>query len=283
MKKMSIIFLVFVCIFVKAQTKGKLLSLIKNLQKRMDVLEKENKNLKREVECLKEDIMLFSGFRYLRSKTYVCGSIRKTVREYIHIKTGMEFVFIPGGSIKIQRAPEGGGPYEMVEFTLSPYLISKTEVTQRVWKNIMPEYNFYGRQEDNLPMGDVSWRACQRFCRKAGVKLPTEAQWEYACRGGSAGKYCYGDSVRKLKEYAWYSKNCKKSQPVAKKKPNAYGLYDMHGNVSEWCSDLFMNSECIHRGGSYYNGASEVRSTSCESASPKSRFVSRGFRLVYTP
>jgi len=119
-------------------------------------------------------------------------------------------------------------------------------------------------ESKNAPAICVSWNDAMEFCRKLterfrgrspklprvqggqpqGVaptyRLPTEAEWEYACRAGSTTKYCFGDDESRLGEYAWYIQNSNwRAHPVAQKKPNAWGLYDMHGNVWEWCQDWY--------------------------------------------
>jgi formylglycine-generating enzyme required for sulfatase activity len=107
--------------------------------------------------------------------------------------------------------------------------------------------------DPNLPADNVSWDECQEFCRKLSAqtretaRLPTEAEWEYACRAGTTTLYSFGNSQRRLGEYAWSTENSDlKTHPVGTRKPNGWGLYDMHGNVWEWCEDVF------HDG---YNGA----------------------------
>ena len=143
-------------------------------------------------------------------------------------------------------------PAHRVTITRSFYLGS-TEVTQAQWEAVMKK-NPSRHKAANLPVCGVSWNDCQEFCKRlteleraagnlpAGARycLPTEAEWEFACRAGSKGKFCFGDDTKALGDYAWYKRNDRgRPQPVGQKKPNAWGLYDMHGNVSEWAQDWY--------------------------------------------
>ena len=131
--------------------------------------------------------------------------------------------------------------------------------------------------------------------------LPTEAQWEYACRAGSTTKYCYGDGEAELGDYAWFDKNSEKStHPVGSKKPNRWGLYDMHGNAWEWCADWYNDTHYgasltddpavpssgasrVLRGGSWNNSPDYSRSAIRNRRAPAIRISFTGFRVSRTP
>jgi formylglycine-generating enzyme required for sulfatase activity len=164
---------------------------------------------------------------------------------------GMEFVQIPAGefmmgsplSEKGRKSDEG--PLHKVKITKSFYL-QTTEVTQAQWVAIMGNNPSYYTGDDNRPVDCVSWEDVKEFLKKLSEKkgkkyrLPTEAEWEYACRAGSTAKYCFSDSEGELVEYAWYVKNCGgETHLVGCKEPNKLGLYDMHGNVQEFCQDFY--------------------------------------------
>jgi len=157
---------------------------------------------------------------------------------------------------------------------------------------------------DNFPVEKVSWDDVQAFIKKLNEKegknkfrLPTEAQWEYACRAGSNIRFSFGSSESDLKRYAWYDSNSgRRSHPVAQKKPNAWGLYDMHGNVWEWCQDWFgdypsgfvtnpkgssSGSIRVLRGGSWNSIAGFCRSANRSRNEPGGRDNGFGFRLIF--
>jgi len=155
----------------------------------------------------------------------------------------LEMVLIPAGSF--MRGNEDAKPVHNVSIT-KPFYLGKYEVTQEQWEAVMGSNPSNSKGAKN-PVEQVSWDDCQAFLVKLNAKaggqggkfvLPTEAQWEYACRAGSTGKFCFGDDEKQLGEYAWYGKNLGDKTPaVGGKKPNAFGLHDMHGNVWEWCQD----------------------------------------------
>jgi len=157
----------------------------------------------------------------------------------------------------------------MVAIPGKNFKMGKYEVTQEQWEAVMGE-NPSEFKGSNNPVENVSWEDCKKFLeklnsmpevKKSGLtfRLPTEKEWEYACRAGSTGDYCKladGTKITKstLDEVAWYGDNSgNKTHPVGQKKPNAFGLYDMHGNVCEWCEDLYAagGSNRVGRGGGW--------------------------------
>ena len=131
-----------------------------------------------------------------------------------------------------------------------PFYLGKYAVTQEQWQRVMSTNpsSFKGPRN---PVEDVRWEDCEAFLEKlnqqfgtagATFRLPTEAEWEYACRAGSSTAWCFGDDEASLGEYAWHVLNSvSRTHPVGQKRPNAWGLYDVHGNVSEWCADWYQD------------------------------------------
>lgn len=221
----------------------------------------------------------------------------------------MDMVFVKGGTFKMgDNFGDGDNDEKPVhDVTLSDFYMGKTEVTQKQWRMIMgsdpSELAFKGC--DNCPVERVSWNDVQEFISKLNQKtgktyrLPTEAEWEYAARGGNKSngyKYAGSDNID---EVAWYTSNSgSKTKPVAGKKPNELGIYDMSGNVYEWCSDWYgdystsaqtnpkgasSGSSRVFRGGSWGNNAQDCRSARRSSNTPTRRGNNLGFRLVRVP
>jgi formylglycine-generating enzyme required for sulfatase activity len=172
-----------------------------------------------------------------------------------------------------------------------------TPVTQGLWRLVMGNNPSYFKGPD-LPVESVSWDEVQDFIAKLNqmlgtnnLRLPTEAEWEYACRAGTTGA-----RYRELDKIAWYDDNSGgKTHPVGKKAPNAWGLYDMLGNVWEWCQDWYgaypfgsvtdptgflTGSIRVNRGGSWYYNARYVRAAIRGCDVPRARYGALGFRLA---
>ncbi|MCG3149017.1 MAG: Hercynine oxygenase [Verrucomicrobiae bacterium] len=215
----------------------------------------------------------------------------------------MEFVLIPPGSFMM--GSESGDidekPVHKVTFRHAFYL-GKYEVTQEQWESVIGTNpsNFKGTKK---PVERVSWDDCQKFFArlkeklpKQTFRLPTEAEWEYACRAGAHTLYGFGDDEPSLRQYAWYSESSPPStHPVGEKKSNAWGLYDMHGNVWEWCVDWYGDYSAsdktnpvgpdsgqnrVLRGGACYNKASALRTANRYCNYQGARYSYFGFRVV---
>lgn len=151
--------------------------------------------------------------------------------EYTHDQTGIVFVRVPGGTFSMgspedeEGRDDDEGPVH--EVTLSPFLIGKYELN---WTELSRISSGYGNLRD-YPVADVGWYNCQDFCRKAGLRLPSEAQWEYACRAGASGPYATNGWNASLSD--------RRLHMGGLLDPNGFGLYDMHGNVWEWCEDVY--------------------------------------------
>ena len=169
----------------------------------------------------------------------------------VHEGTGMELVYIPAGSFlmgspadttRSKPETERGwvAPFEVQhQVTLTKgFYMAKHEVTQAQWKEVMGNNpSLFKNAGPNAPVDSVSWHDCQNFATRAagGLRLPTEAEWEYACRAGTEGTY-----AADLDAIGWHDGNSDgTTHPVGQKKPNTWGLYDMHGNVREWCQDFY--------------------------------------------
>jgi len=206
-------------------------------------------------------------------------------------------VFVAGGTFQMGSNSESDEkPIHTV--TISGFFMDKTEVTQAEYRKVMGKTPSSFSGCDDCPVEKVSWHDANAYAKKVGKRLPTEAEWEYAARGGNKSKgYAYSGS-NDLDAVAWYNNNSgSKTHPVAQKQPNELGLYDMSGNVWEWCSDWYdegyysgspqtdpqgsnSGKRRVLRGGSWLNLDNGCRVASRFRNSPDFRYLSNGFRLV---
>ena len=203
-----------------------------------------------------------------RSQPTTATGVQVATPEVITTETGFEMVLIPAGRFKMGRAngQPDEGPVHEVE--VDAFLIDRYEVTQEQWDKLVlgnPSH-FKGPQR---PAEMISWGEAALFCNKRseaegfqpcydeetalcdfnanGYRLPTEAEWEYACRAGSEDDFHFGADPNRLADSAWYKANASQmTQPVGQKEPNAWGVFDMHGNVAEWCNDMYAEDYYAH-------------------------------------
>jgi formylglycine-generating enzyme required for sulfatase activity len=180
--------------------------------------------------------------------------------------------FVMGSPIAERGRDRNEGPQHEVAIT-KPFYLGVTEVTQAQYEAVMETNPSKFRGPTN-PVDAVEWKDAAEFCRKLSEKmgkafrLPTEAEWEYACRAGTSARYFFGDSDNALAEYVWWHANSEnKPHPVGQKKPNAWGLYDMLGNVLEWCADRsgsYPSEACVDPQGPDSGSARVTRGGSCD-------------------
>jgi formylglycine-generating enzyme required for sulfatase activity len=233
---------------------------------------------------------------------------------------GMKLALIPAGEFLMgsphsdSDAFSGEKPQHRVQIT-RPFYLGMYEVTQAEYERVMGTNpsNFstakVGQDTSQHPVERVTWEDAVEFCRKlselpeeksAGrvYRLPTEAEWEYACRAGSQTRYSFADNESQLGDYAWYLSNSDiRTHPVGEKKPNAFGLYDMHGNVYEWCQDWYATyagdatdpqgsgsgTNRVFRGGSWVSYARSCRAAYRDWYGPGYRGRYLGFRVAAVP
>jgi formylglycine-generating enzyme required for sulfatase activity len=183
--------------------------------------------------------------------------------KFVTNSIGMKLVLIPAGEFMMGSADsektafDDEKPRHRVRIT-KPFYLGACPVTQSQYKQVLGfnpswyqkpgigERSIGNEVTSSFPVEGLSWDYAMRFCGELSDKenkhymLPTEAQWEYACRAGSETRFCYGDDEGRLGEYAWYRPNSgDRPRPVGQKRPNAWGLFDMHGHVWEWCADWY--------------------------------------------
>ena len=233
---------------------------------------------------------------------------------------GMKLVLIPKGTFMMGSPKSEQGRYEnetQHEVTISKgYYFGVYEVTQAQYEKVIGKNPSHfqgaivGNENADLPVENVSWDDAVKFCKKLSAlpeekkagrvyRLPTEAEWEYACRAGSKTAYSFDDEEGLLPEYGWFSRNSsRRTHTVGLLEPNAWGLHDMHGNVWEWCSDWYEEypkgavsdptgrkegSHRVLRGGCWDYVAANCRSAGRGRIVPSIRSGIHGFRLALSP
>jgi len=207
------------------------------------------------------------GFTFDRLEEFGFEGHHHEIAVFLHAANGLEFSLIPGGTF-LMGSPEDEaersddeGPRHAVTIA-GAFLLCRTETTQGAWEAVMGANPSTGTRGADHQVENVSWDDAQAFCRKTGLRLPSEAEWEYACRAGTTTRFWSGDSEAALAHVGWYDGNTDASkrlpwsvfvklgakapaqghERVAARPANPFGLHDVHGNVWEWCEDTWHDS-----------------------------------------
>jgi formylglycine-generating enzyme required for sulfatase activity/serine/threonine protein kinase len=251
-------------------------------------------------------VKLGKAYKFLKTRSYICGPLQYRIASFKHLETGMAFQLIPGGAYLMgsQSGADNEKPAHTVKIS-KPFLMGKFEALQREWDVYDGEDNRHWKG-NALPLESVSWDAIQQWLAKSkgGFRLPSEAEWEYACRAGSTARHFWGETWDG--SYTWFKSNAAQNySKVARPhigveheaKSNAFGLVDMLGNVKEWCKDDFLGnyrqgpkdeqalgrgkSEYrIVRGGSWFTDKFSCRSSLRLKYNPSYDFKDLGFRVA---
>lgn len=232
---------------------------------------------------LKTRIAALGGARFLSEQGAAVAS-GKTYVVDLGNGTKLELAEIPAGTFLMGPREENQVSVKISE----PFFLAKTEITQAQWSAAFEENPSFFKKEA-LPVECVTWHEAMAFCEKLtarerragrlpkGMKfsLPTEEQWEYACRAGTQTRFCSGETESDLSRVAWWKENSgEKTHVPAQKEANAWGLYDMHGNVGEWCANF------ARRGGGWNGSAKDCRAADSYRIVPITRSRSIGFRVA---
>lgn len=213
-----------------------------------------------------------------------------------HVASGLRFVLVPAGRFRMGAESGGADERPVREIAAGAFLIAQTECTQDAWDRIGGT-DERARKAPELPIDSVSWDDAKAWCGKAGLRLPTEAEWEYACRAGTTSDWSFGSDASRIAAHATYVENSGGgSCGTAAREPNPWGLRDCHGNLYEWCEDVHHASYegapndagawtaptdvsyRVLRGGAWNETPWKCRSSARTGARPGFRFFILGFR-----
>ena len=271
--------------------------------------------------AMKRSLSFFSVVLVLFQLLALLDPAKAQAPKEITNSIGVKLVLIPKGTF-MMGSPESEEGRDKDDETQHEVTISKDyylgvyEVTQAQYEKVMGKNPSHfqgaivGNENADLPVENVSWDDAVEFCKKLSdlpeekktgreYRLPTEAQWEYACRAGSKTAYSFDDEEGLLPEYGWFKRNSSnRTHTVGLLEPNAWGLFDLHGNVWEWCSDWFgeypmgavsertapkEGTDRVFRGGVWDGGAALCRSANRSWVTPVVRRSINGFRLALSP